>query len=400
MLSLIGIVSAVEITTQDAIEDVVNFPPDNWLGRLISKMKFSIFKVGTFTVYGDELGCAKYSTQQNTFKKGDKVILTAEPGETGYVNWFRGSPYDGTYSDHPGDSRQFVGEEYIEYGKEYNSVSWTCDAGAYWNRDCYYDFYSCPFPCYSDSECSSGEFCDKSVLSQKIPNAGVCKVSIPKHTTKVYRCENGEKTDLGEVSHGSLNFCNDPTDSKYLIGTTDQCLPYEPKICYEIPTPINGNGEIIIDTLTWGEFYSMDDEKFGEGNYFCSNTNECPLKEKYSVSCSKDETFRERYYDYFRDKCDESLGWWDELINRFIHIIPGLAQVDICGVNALPYWENKWQSSGGTCIAESTTWYGKAWDKTLQTVGGLGLPAQYILLITIILLITLIGFMLRMAISK
>ncbi len=237
IILLVGAVSAVQIESSDSDIEVINTPADNWLGRIISKIQFSIFKVGTFSVYGDELGCAKYPTKIHPFKKGQTTTVTAGSGEAGFVNWFRGSPYDGTYSDHPGDSRQFMSEGFIE---DRGSMSWTCDAGAYWDNDCYVDFYSCPLPCYSDSDCSSGEFCDKSVLSQKIPNAGVCKGEVPTHKTKVYRCSDGEKTYLNEVSHGNINFCTDPDDSKYLILTTDQCLPYEPSICREVPT--NGEG--------------------------------------------------------------------------------------------------------------------------------------------------------------
>lgn len=53
------------------------------------------------------------------------------------------------------------------------------------------------------------------------------------YKTKVYRCFNGVKTFLGEVSWGDSNFC-DLGENKYLIGTTDRCLPLEdePRECW------------------------------------------------------------------------------------------------------------------------------------------------------------------------
>jgi len=248
ILSLIGIVSAVEITTQDAIEDVVNFPQDNWFGRLISKIKLSIFKIGSFTVAGDILGCAKYPSDTWKFKAGQTFTVEVDGGDAGFVNWFRGSPIDGYYSKHPGDSRQWMPPEvYIEDGRT-SKVSWTCDASKYWfegfyiplisKGDCYVDLYLCDnLPCYYDNDCASGEFCDKSVseLYDATGGGGVCLEMLPTHKTKVYRCYDGTKTYLGEVSYGDSNFCSDTDDSKYLIGTTDQCLSYEPSACYETP---------------------------------------------------------------------------------------------------------------------------------------------------------------------
>lgn len=210
---------------------------DNWLGRIISSIKFSIFKSGTFSVYGDTLKCSTSASSVITLKNGQsKTITTSNFGTgQGFVNWFRGSPYNGQYPDHTSDSRQYLGESWVG-----SSWTWTCDAGAYWNNDCYIDLYNCPKPCYSDSECGSGKTCDKSVLSAKIPNAGVCIAAPYTHQTQVYRCSNGVKTNLGKVSYGDVNFCTNPSATKYLIGSTDQCLTYEPTECQSTPECSSG----------------------------------------------------------------------------------------------------------------------------------------------------------------
>lgn len=241
MISFCGLASAVIFTSNNEGVDTSEYISDSFWGRLISSLKFYVIQQGTFTIYGDELGCDKYPAQTmkwvNTITPlGRTITLTLEPGDALFINWFRGSPTDGVYSDHPGTSRQFMEEIWLEYGKTPdNKYKITCDAKAYWNYECYVESYYCDPPCYSNSDCSSGQYCEKTIISQKIPNAGVCKVSNPTHKTKVYRCEDGTKEYLGEVSYGdpSNNFCTDPIDSKYLIGSTDSCLPSEPKVCSE-----------------------------------------------------------------------------------------------------------------------------------------------------------------------
>lgn len=193
-------------------------------------------------------------------------------------------------------------------------------------------------------------------------------------------------------------------EGEYVLYVTMKtgCYPEGEEVTYETilieinDTTIEPTPDIITKTLTWTEFYSMDDKKFSKGNYICSTTSDCPIKEGYTVTCDKDEVFRDRYYNYFLGTCDEALGWWDGIINNIITQIPGLAKVDICALNSMPYWESNWEESGGTCLAESDTWYGQLWDGSLKAMGGMGLPVQYVMIITVMLLMTLAGMIIRM----
>lgn len=244
LITICGQINAVIFTQTEDVVDTSNYISDSFWGRLASTLQFYMIKQGTFTVYGDELGCEKYPSHTQKWVNtvtplGRTMTITLEPGDAMFINWFRGSPTDGVYADHPGESRQFMEEVWLEYGKTPdNKYKITCDAEGYWNYECYVEQYLCDQPCYSNSDCPSGQYCEKTIISQKIPGAGVCKTSNPTHKTKVYRCENGVKTSLGEVSYGNTNFCNNPIDSKYLIGSTDQCLSTQPTICSEVPITV------------------------------------------------------------------------------------------------------------------------------------------------------------------
>ena len=302
LLLLVGTVVAIT-ETRETEEGISNSPGDNWLGRIISQIQFSIFKTGDFTIYGRELECEIFSSQGNGFKIEEEAILTAEPGEAGFINWFRGSPDDGTYSDHPGDSRQFMREDYIEYGKSYDSTSFTCDAGAYWNNDCYWEFYLCPFPCYSDADCDSDEECDKSILSQVIDNAGVCKevdeegeIIELTHKTKVYECSDGEKTLKKTVNDGDLNFCRNPDKNNYLIpgvGPTGVCfvLEEEPKICTEKPEVVDGE-EVVSKSvsLTKSEWETAPPRAVILS--MCQTNNDCAPRVNHTISCIFTESIK------------------------------------------------------------------------------------------------------------
>ena len=221
-------------------EEFVPSDADNWFGRIVSKIKSSISGVEAFSVYGLELECSNYPDEIIRFKDGEEVILTGSDFSSGqgFINWFRGSPDNGAYSDHPNIDRQDLGEEWVGNGQ---TMRWTCVSGQYWYEgfnpfgkgDCYVDLYNCDAPCYSDSDCTGEEFCDTSVLSgSSIPgNPGVCKTEILTHQTQVYECNAGVKVDKGLVSHGSVNFCPNPLETKYLIGTTNHCYSDEPDAC-------------------------------------------------------------------------------------------------------------------------------------------------------------------------
>ena len=161
------------------------------------------------------------------------------------------------------------------------------------------------------------------------------------------------------------------------------------------------NGEVgLSKTLTWGEYYSISDEKLAGGifkgkNYICSSNSDCTLKNDYDVYCNLDEDVQERIYDGVQDKCEDFLegsGLIGGLVSKTLKILFNPCKV---AASHFGFFTSVFGVETGVCIAESTTWYGKIWDKTLQTVGGMGLPAQYVLIITIMLLITLIGIIIK-----
>lgn len=290
-LFLIGGVFATTVEYEQA-----NTPSDNLIGRLISTIQYTIFKTGSFTVYGRELGCSVYpdkkqvwtstgtsQSQSSLFNlvqfllSGKKMTVTAPKGTSGFVNWFRGGgTYTSVNNQHPDDTFQFMGEVFVEAGK---SVSFTCDAGSYWDYKCYYEFYNCPPPCHLDTDCSSdgSKICDKSLISNEIPNAGVCKSTSQIETessyqTKVYECSNGEKNYVKSVSSGDINFCKNSNENNYILPggeSTGVCytLDDQPKICTEI-TKINVQKGISVEQLN---YYTTKDLL----KSICTSTDQC-----------------------------------------------------------------------------------------------------------------------------
>jgi len=154
-------------------------------------------------------------------------------------------------------------------------------------------------------------------------------------------------------------------------------------------------------SITWTEFYSMSDEDFVRGNYHCKQTSDCPTKEGFNVECVEEEIMIEREHKAIVDACDKNAGWLDEfgtVLTKIFPIFPvfsdGICEAVAKGIES--FKELFGEEKKGFCIATSTTWYGKLWESTLKMVGGFGLPAQYVLIITIMLLITIAGMAIRM----
>jgi hypothetical protein len=290
-------------------------PADNWFGRIISNLKYANTNLGPFTVYGDELGCSVTADRIGTFKAPSSYGWQVPTGKTAFVNWFRGSPNDGAYPDHPTVSRQFIREDFLWSLDQ--PAYYKCDSGAYWNNDCYGEIYYCEKPvCYSNLDCSSGETCRKEVLSLKIPDAGVCKASTPTHTTQVYRCENNVKTSMGRVSYGNLAFCTDPSKTRYYLTAenTDSCLSYVPDACKsstsepepeepeeEITNPVCGdnvcNGNELCDTCAedCGECSIVDESSLcnTESDLDCDGQISQAERDSYISKWKNDEITRD-----------------------------------------------------------------------------------------------------------
>jgi hypothetical protein len=178
------------------------------------------------------------------------------------------------------------------------SIKLTCDALAYWNNLCYYEIYTCPKPCFINSDCFSEQFCDKDILSQVTDttplyfpeNAGKCMASTPDWKTPVYKCANGVKKYVELAGPTNLNFCNEG-EIKYLIGTTDQCLFEEPEACYKT------DEEVIAETprLEVGDACNTDASCISghcDKTGFFSPEHVCqpvPWEEVIKVAATKDE---------------------------------------------------------------------------------------------------------------
>lgn len=191
----------------------------------------------------------------------------------------------------------------------------------------------------------------------------------------------------------------------YVIVKTD-CYPEGENVAWETRAiTINGNGNeessIKAKTLTWSEYYSIEDKEILKS--VCTSDSECPSKIDYNVSCDKSESMQERIYNANLEICKDEIG------GGLIRLLPNVVSRILTGKDSCEHYVNldNWikglfspKEEPGICIAESTTRYGQAWDKALQTVGGLGLPAQSVLIITVIILITLLGVIIKFVAQK
>ncbi len=164
----------------------------------------------------------------------------------------------------------------------------------------------------------------------------------------------------------------------------------------------NGNGghEGVL-TMTWTEFYSTSNEDISFFGVFadsplCSSDSECPSLEGYNVKCDKSSSVKKRIWGGRKEFCEDlGPGGLTGLVVRILNLVAGKSFCD----TVIGTWESidkAFVGEPGMCMASSTTWYGKLWEGTLKTVGGFGLPAQYVVIITIMLLITIIGMGVRM----
>lgn len=197
----------------------------------------------------------------------------------------------------------------------------------------------------------------------------------------------------GCPSHQTEYQCNNDPNCEWEEGET---WGVHGKCVVKVSVDENGVGIGKAKTITWNEFYSMEDKKVLGST--CTSSFECSAKKDYDVSCLIDDNTKERIFDANIQQCeDKSPGGLVGLIpDIFTQILVGKSFCEFD--QGIEVWFSNifGKKKVGLCIAESTTWYGGLWETALKTVGGMGLPAQYVMIITIMILITLIGMMVRM----
>ena len=143
-----------------------------------------------------------------------------------------------------------------------------------------------------------------------------------------------------------------------------------------------------LDSMTWSQFYSISNKDFVSTINACGSNSECGFKEGYNVSCvssgSSFNAIRDRFVKANQEGCDFSM--FTKLIGGIQKFFLGSTSCEIFSnieTSISLWWNSHVQGTPGFCIAESTSTTGKIWDSILKTVGGFGIPAQWVLISTI-----------------
>ena len=237
----------------------------------------------------------------------------------------------------------------------YNNDLWWFDNSKYNRRNDKYE--ECEYGCIDDAEVCKSAPNGNGIEKDCEELGGKCYIAV---------CPSN-KESIGDKGCGILSTC-----------------------CVEK----NGNGlPEEKETITWTEYYSIDSETLVSKNIFCDTDSQCPAKKGYDVTCSSESKIEERIQGFYKGECDKVGG----LVGKLSRLITkwGVG-IDICEyVGQAGGFLSSVFKGDGICMAESTTWYGKLWEKALKTVGGFGLPAQYVVIITILFLITLLALLIK-----
>jgi hypothetical protein len=160
----------------------------------------------------------------------------------------------------------------------------------------------------------------------------------------------------------------------------------------------NGNGGVG-KTLTYTEFYSLSDTDFLDKALVCNSDSSCPAIGGSTSKCLKTTETSKAIYNSYKSQCASfNFG----IITGFPNLISRIITGDTtCGLATRLTLAIKNLAVGepGLCVAESNSSFGKVWDQTLKMVAGLGLPRNYVMITTIIV-IALLLFLLLGAVRR
>lgn len=268
-----------------------------------------------------------------------------------------------------------------------NQMSRTCSDGP-----CNFQVYCCDEPeCQLDSDCPGGEcvtenYPTESDIEYEDSTFNYCS---DVDMIECWYSPNNVECETKEYKEDLLEDCLTQTYmGKQLYNSEEECLD----------SIEDGNGEDgdggdgKVEPITWSGYYSISDEKFMDEVGFCNSDDDCKTKEDLTPVCKKEGRVIDRWKENHKNICDKSAGWWNEFFDMAISAFPGgnIVMKVISGEETIceAYSELRdWmREEGGICMAESTGTFGQLWDEALKSVGGMGIPAEYVLMATLALL--------------
>lgn len=162
------------------------------------------------------------------------------------------------------------------------------------------------------------------------------------------------------------------------------------------PIEATGSGK----PITLSKYFSISSEDFvSEYARACKLSSDCSSIDGYKTTCETSGTFfksaQTRIENHYQDNCKNIVPGGIKILSyifKYVALGAPITTDDICNYYGTTWkkvgdwWANTFTTGTGICVARSTTWYGQLWETVLLTVAGFGIPANYVLLTTIVII--------------
>jgi len=157
----------------------------------------------------------------------------------------------------------------------------------------------------------------------------------------------------------------------------------------------NSNGNtisVVKEPITLSSYYSSSSDSIFNKDIYCTTDSQCKTSNiGYMAECLSDEAVQQRLVQYYIDSCDANSGYLNDIIDFVTNGFPFIGKSSFCQEVSTIGISLEFKDNGaGICVARSTSSTGKIWENLLGVVSSTGVPGQYVVIATIVGLISLL----------